>query len=673
MTAKEAYSRAEKLRQQLQQLSYEYYVLDQPSVDDAIYDGLMTELKRLEHDFPEIITPDSPTQRVGGVALSKFEKIEHQSRMLSLDDVFSKEEVEAWVQRIRKMNAAISEHPELFVDIKMDGLACSLVYEDGKLARAVTRGDGFVGEDVTTNVRTIASVPLKLRLHEDTTSFMQGRTEIRGEIVMHKEDFAALNKQLEDTGKKTYANPRNLAAGTIRQLDPRIVAERKLYFRAYDILRASSEELPTNESAYKTMRSLGFLVNSEATVLHSLKEVHAHIDQWQDKRHELPFNTDGLVIKINDRAVFRALGVVGKNPRGAIAFKYPAEQTTTRVRDIFVNIGRTGAATPVAILEPVVVAGSTVQMATLHNEDEVRRKDIRVGDTVIVRKAGDIIPEVVEALTDLRDGKEEPFVMPTHCPVCETALVRVEGEAAWRCPNEQCPTRVARRLEHFASRAAMNIEGLGERNVEVLLNCGLVQDIADVFALKKEDVLKLDRFAETSANKLIEAIRAKETPTLARFVYALGIRHVGTQTAIDLANQFRNLDSLKNATIEELNAVEGIGRVVAESVAAWFAEPTNQQLLDKFEAYGVKPQPVEQVGGPLSGINVVVTGSLGSMSREQAAEKIRSLGGTFQSSVGKDTTYLVAGGKVGASKLAKAEKYGTKIIDEQELLKLLEG
>lgn len=672
MNATEAKVRAQKLKAQLNQFAYEYYVLDEPSVDDSVYDGLMGELKDIEGEYPETITPDSPTQRVGGTPLDKFTKVTHRNRMLSLNDVFNKEDIVSWLNRIKKLDNRLPAEPELFVDIKMDGLACSLIYEEGELKTAVTRGDGFVGEDVTMNVRTIGSVPLVLRQSSGYERFSSGRTEIRGEIVMYKDDFVLLNKQLEEEGKKVYANPRNLAAGTIRQLDPRLVSARKLYFRAYDIIRDDMSELPTIHYAYEAMREVGFLINDQAAVIRKLEEVYKFIEEWSQKRHDLPFNTDGLVIKVNDRAIMSNLGVVGKNPRGAIAFKYPAERSTTKVKDIFISIGRTGAATPVAMLEPVVVAGSTVQMATLHNEDDVKRKDIRIGDTVIIHKAGDIIPEVVEPLINLRDGNEKEFIMPSNCPECNTPLVRLESEAVWRCPNNNCPTRVAKRLQHFASRPAMEIEGLGEKNVEALLNAGLVQDIADIYTITKEQLLELDRFALVSASKLVDAIQSKKNPPLSRFIFGLGIRHVGAQTAIDLANSFRSIGNLQKATIEELHAVEGIGVVVAESIVAWFAEPVNQQLLNKFEEYRVTPQEVERVGGPLEGKSFVITGSLGNMSREEAAEKIRSLGGAFQSSVGKGTTYLVAGGSVGASKLAKAEKFGTQIIDEAELMKLIQ-
>jgi DNA ligase (NAD+) len=665
--------RAVKLRKLLNQYSHEYHVLDEPSVDDAVYDSLFGELKALEAEHPELVTSDSPTQRVGNAPIAKFQKVEHRSRMISLNDVFSREEVEAWLVRVRKLAPEMDEKVEFFADIKMDGLACSLIYEEGKLVRAVTRGDGFIGEDVTSNIKTIQSVPLTLHESKEAKKFLRGITEIRGEIVMFKKDFELLNTQLEQEGKKTYANPRNLAAGTIRQLDPRLVAQRKLYFLPYDILRDDPRDIPTNDFAYRILGELGFKIDRDTRIIHSVNELVDYAKSWEKKRFDLPFNTDGMVVKLNDRELYRALGIVGKNPRGAIAYKYPAEQATTRIKDIFVSIGRTGAATPVAMLEPVIVAGSTVQMATLHNEDEVKRKGVLIGDTVVVRKAGDIIPEVVEPLVELRDGSEKPFVMPKECPECDTELDRPEGEAVWRCPNPVCPAKTWRGVQHFASKGALDIDGMGEKNVAVLLGAGLIKDAADLYALKKEQLLKLDRFAEISAQKLIDAIAAKKNPPLAKFLYALGIRHVGAQTAQDIAAHFGSLDAIRKATIDQLHEVEGVGEIVAESMVAWFENPEHQALLGKFAAYGVRPQEVAKVSteGPLSGKYFVITGSLSGMDREEAADKIRALGGTFQTSVGKNTNYLVTGGSVGASKLAKAEKYGTKVIDEQKLKELL--
>jgi DNA ligase (NAD+) len=663
--------RAAKLRELINDYRYNYHVLNKSIMSESAADSLKHELAQIEAENPELITPYSPTQRVAGQPLPQFKKIEHSTRMLSLNDVFNEDEFSAWVKRISKL--AGRENIEFFMDLKMDGLACALVYQDGILVQGVTRGDGFVGEDVTMNIRTIESIPLRLRQSKDYGQFLKGRTEIRGEIVMYKDQFAKLNAEREKQGLPKFANPRNLAAGTIRQLDPKLVAARPLQFHDYDLLRDSPADVPTNEYAYQAIRELGLRANLEAKTAKSAKEVMNFAAKWEEKRKDLSFNTDGLVVKVNDRGLFRRLGVVGKAPRGAVAYKYPAEQSTTKVKDIFVSIGRTGSATPVAMLEPVVVAGSTVQMATLHNEGEVHRKDIRIGDTVIVQKAGDVIPEVVRPLVELRDGSEKVFKMPTHCPDCNTKLVKTKAEdAVWRCPNNACPSRAWKQIQHYASKDALDIEGLGEKNVIALINAGLIKDAADIYKITKEDLLKLERFAEISAGKLVNAIQDKKTPPLPRFIYGLGIRHIGTQTAIDLATHFKILNKLSISTIDELSEVEGIGEVVAEAVVEWFEEPRNKKLLEKFEKLGVKPQAAKEIQGPLSGKNFVVTGHLDSMSREEAAERIRALGGTFQSSVGKETNYLVVGANVGAGKLSKAAKLGTKQINEAEFLKMLD-
>jgi len=662
--------RATKLRELINDYRYNYHVLNKSTMSEAAADSLKHELSQIETEHPELITPDSPTQRVAGEPLPGFAKIRHSSRMLSLNDVFDQGEFDAWVTRITKLLPG--QKIEFFMDLKMDGLACALIYQDGVLAQGVTRGDGFVGEDVTANIRTIESIPLSLRHSKDSDKFLSGRTEIRGEIFMYKDAFEKLNEDRQARGLPKFANPRNLAAGTIRQLDPKLVAARPLQFHAYDLLRQDPADVPTNDFAYKTIRQLGLITNSEAITAQAPEQVMKFASEWEQKRKTLPFNTDGLVIKVNDRRQFARLGVVGKAPRAAVAFKYPAEQATTRVKDIFVSIGRTGSATPVAMLEPVVVAGSTVQMATLHNESEVARKDIRIGDTVIIHKAGDVIPEVVRPLVELRHGTEKPFKMPTHCPDCNTKLAKLKAaDAVWRCPNEHCPSRSWKRIEHYASKAALDIDGLGEKNVIALIDAGLVKDPADLYTIKEGDLLKLDRFAEISAGKLVKAIADKKHPPLPRFIYGLGIRHVGVQTAVDLAAHFKTLNKLSNSTIDELSEVDGVGEIVAEAIVEWFEEPTNKHLLAKFEKYGVHPEKAEEISGPLSGKNFVVTGSLESMSREEAAERIRVLGGTFQSSVGKETDYLVVGANVGESKLVKARQLGTKQITEQEFQKLI--
>lgn len=666
MNIKEASERAEKLKKLINDYRYHYHVLDESIMSEAAADSLKHELTRIEEKFPELITPDSPTQRIAGAPLQKFASVPHTQRMLSLNDVFSEVEVTAWLSRIKKLRT----FENLFADIKMDGLACALVYIDGVLERAVTRGDGVMGEDVTSNVRTINDVPLRLR---GDKRFHIGRTEIRGEIVMYKQDFAALNARREEQGLALFANPRNLAAGTIRQLDPKMVAERPLHFHGYDLIREDASEVPTYSAAYDAIADLGLRINKNYEVLPAdTRNVIQTAERWDEKRQELPFNSDGLVFKVNDREVYSQLGIVGKAPRGAVAYKYPAEQATTKVKDIFISIGRTGAATPTAILEPVVVSGSRVQMATLHNEGEVLRKDIRIGDTVIIHKAGDIIPEVIEPLVKLRDGSEKQFVMPADCPDCGTKLVKQKAnEAVWRCPNVRCPARVQNRIQHFASKSALDIEGLGEKNVLTLLKAGLIHDTPDIYKLRKEDLLKLERFAEVSAQKLIAAIAQKKSPPLERFLYGLGIRHVGIQTATELARKFGTLQAIKKLTIDDLEAVDGIGTVVAESIIAWFEDDVNRRILDEFERYDVCPTKTEMVHGPLKDKKFVVTGTLESMGRELAAEEIRKRGGTFQSAVSKDTNYLVVGGKTGSSKLVKAKKYGVEVIDEQKFLTLL--
>ncbi len=663
--------RIEELKKLIDQYSYEYHVLDNPTVTDAIYDGLFNELKQLEAAHPELVAPDSPTQRVGNKLLEGFNKVTHSRRMLSLNDVFDPSEVRAWVERMDKLLPGTTH--EFFADIKMDGLACALIYEEGLLVQAVTRGDSFVGEDVTMNVRTIKNVPLRLRTSKGYETFLRGRTEIRGEVVMLKKEFTALNARQRAEGKPEFANPRNLAAGTIRQLDPSLVASRPLSFRGYDLLRDDTSEVPTNMYAYEALTALGITRNKEASVFKSIDEVMAFVNHWGEARHDLPFNTDGLVVKVNDRALFDELGVVGKQPRGAVAYKYAAEQATTIVKDIVISIGRTGAATPVAVFDPVVVAGTTVQHASLHNADEIARLDVRRGDTVVIFKAGDIIPQVEIVLKELRP-KGAPAInyeeeLARQYP--ELEFVRSEGEVVYRVKGASGPLILKRALQHFASKGALDIDTLGEKNVEALVDAKLVHDLADIYALTKEQLLTLDRFAEISAQKLIDAIDEKRQPPLERFVYGLGIRHVGVQTAIDLVNKFGALDRLTHATIEQLEEVDGVGRVVAESVAAWFADEDNISLLEKFSALGVKPH-FKQKSGTLAGLRFVVTGTLDSMGRDEVAEKIRELGGTFQTSVGKDTDYLVAGGKVGASKLQKAQTYGTKILNEAEFIKLLE-
>lgn len=659
--------RIDQLRTLINEYRYNYHVLNESTMSESAADSLKHELSQLEEQYPEFITSDSPTQRVAGAALDKFKKVAHRVPMISLNDVFDETEVRAWIARMEKLLPGSSH--EFFCDIKMDGLACALIYEDGVLKQAVTRGDSKIGEDVTMNVRTIENIPLRLR----GDSFLsRGRTEIRGEIVMLKEAFARLNAEREKSGEPLFKNPRNLAAGTIRQLDPRLVAARPLTFIGYDMLRDDASELSTNHHVYEYLHDLGITTSSKQKYFTSVEDVMKYVHVLDTERDILPFNTDGLVVKVDDRAQFARLGTVGKSPRAAVAYKYAAEEATTIVKDIVISIGRTGAATPVAVFDPVQVAGTTVQHASLHNADEIARKDVRVGDTVIIYKAGDIIPQVERVLLELRphESKSFDYVSELKRQYPELDFERPEGEAVYRVKGATGPLLLKRALQHFASKGALDIDTLGEKNVVALVDAGLVNDFADIYLLTKEQLLEIDRFADISAEKLITAIKDKREPALERFVYGLGVRHVGTQTAIDLVNHFESLETLSHATIDQLGSVDGVGKVVAESVAAWFADEDNQHLLEKFKNVGVAPH-YEKKSGKLLGKNFVVTGTLSSMSREEAVERIRVQGGIFQTAVAKDTDYLVAGAKTGASKLKKAEQYGTNIINEQDFSELL--
>jgi DNA ligase (NAD+) len=671
VTKSEARARIDKLRDQINDYRYHYHVLDESIMSEAAADSLKHELTLLEQEHPELITPDSPTQRVAGAPSARFAKIRHAVPMISLNDVFNKDEVAAWAARVDKLTPG--QKTDYFCDTKQDGLAGALVYQDGYLTQAVTRGDGQVGEDVTANVRTINSVPLSLRTTIGFEQFLTGRTEIRGEIVMLKSDFAELNDKQAAAGLPLFANPRNLAAGTIRQLDPALVAARPLTFIAYDLLRDNPTDVPTNDFAYQALRALGVSSNKHATVFSDIPSLMAFVDEWETKRIELPMNTDGMVIKVNDRAQYSALGVVGKAPRGAVAFKFPAEETTTIVKDIVLSVGRTGAATPVAVFDPVQLAGTTVQHASLHNADEIARLDARVGDTVIVYKAGDIIPKVLSVLPKLRPAHSKPFNMEAELArqYPELEFERPEGEVVYRVIGATGPLLLKKAIAHFASRAALDIDTLGEKNVDAIVDAGLVSDAADLYTLTTDQLLELDRFADISAGKLVDAIRATTRPELPRFIYALGIRHIGTQTAIDLANAFSSLDALQHATLDSLMAVEGIGKIVSESILAWFADPENADLLDKFNKLGVETVFERASVGPLTGQVFVITGTLELGGRDEVADMLRALGATVKDQVTKDTTSVVVGVSPGASKITKAEKMSIPMIDEDAVRKLL--
>ena len=666
-------TRYRQLLELLNRYSYEYHTLDAPSVSDEVYDSLFAELKKIEAENPAIISPNSPSQRVGNIISEKFQKIPHASRMLSLNDVFSEGEVIKWFERIQKIEPNL--RAEFFADIKMDGLACSLIYKNGEFVRAVTRGDSFVGEDVSSNVRTIKNIPMFLNLTDENFAFLgEGKTEIRGEIVIFKEDFEKLNAERRAKNEPEFANPRNLAAGTIRQLDSGVVASRPLKFMAYDLLRDEKTEIPTHDFAYKALSAIGFQRNPQAAKIKSVAEVLNFIKKWGSEREKLPFNTDGLVVKINDRADFDRLGVVGKQPRAAVAFKYEAEQATTVVKDIVISLGRTGAATPVAVFDPVSVAGTTIKHASLHNADEIERKDVRIGDTVVIFKAGDIIPQVKEVVFELRPKNTEKFnyekVLRQQYPDLE--FERPLGEAVYRVKGQNSAIILKRALEYYASKPALNIENLGEKNVEALVDAGLVNDIADIYTLKIDDLLELERFAELSSKNLLEAIENSKNPPLHKFIAALGIRHIGDQTSRDLAQKFKSLNALVDAGLEDFLSVDGIGKVVAESLIAWFSSEDNLALLEKFANLGVKPVFEEKkTGGKLNGAKFVITGTLAGISREEMAEKIREFGGEFQKTITRETDFLLIGEKVGASKIAKAEKLGVKVISQAEFEEMI--
>ena len=654
----------------LNQYSLEYHSLDAPSVSDAVYDSLFAELKQIESEHPNLISDNSPSQRVGNAVKGGFSKVEHASRMLSLNDVFSEQDVVEWFTRIKKLNPDLRE--EFFCDIKMDGLACSLIYENGEFVRAVTRGDSFVGEDVSSNVRTIKNVPMLLASGPDF--LREGRTEVRGEIVILKHDFENLNRIQRENGEPEFANPRNLAAGTIRQLDPKITAKRPLKFMAYDLIREDTSEIPTNAFAYQTLSQIGFARNPQAAKVSSIQKVLEFIHQWSEARKDLDFNTDGVVVKLNDRADFAALGVVGKQPRAAVAFKYSPEEATAVVEDIVISVGRTGAATPVAVFEPVQLAGTTVKHASLHNADEIARLDVRIGDTVVVYKAGDIIPKVDRVLTELRtqDLPKFNFEQELARQFPEVEFYRPEGEVVFRARGLNSDLILKKSVAFYASKAGLDIENLGEKNVDLLVDAGLVTDLADIYDLKKADLLKLERFAELSADNLLGAIEKAKNPELHKFIAALGIRHVGGETAKILAEKFGSFEALREVSFEKLLEIDGIGQKMAESILAYFASEENMAVVEKMFGFGVKVQDFAKIEGSLSGKNFVITGTLSGMSREEAAAKIEHLGGNFQKTISKTTDFLVTGGKVGASKLAKAEKLGVKILTEDDFLEMLQ-
>ncbi len=669
-------NKIDRLRAQINDLRHRYHVLNDPEVTDAMYDGLMTELKKIENEHPELITPDSPTQRVAGKPLDKFEKIKHVVPQWSFNDAFDEQDLLDWEERILKMleksEGARPQDISYVCELKIDGLHMVLTYETGKLINAATRGDGSVGEDVTQNVRTIVSVPLVLS--EPVSLVAEGEVWLSAKMLTEINKERALNEEPE------FANPRNAAAGTIRQLDANIVAKRKLALTAYDISLSPIVITQTQEEELITLKKLGFKTDANWRVVKSVSEILEFWQEWQNKKHTQDFWIDGVVIKVNEKKYQDALGFTGKAPRWAIAFKFPAEQGTTKIKEVYVQVGRTGALTPVALMEPVRLAGTTVTHATLHNFEEIARLDVRVGDTVVVEKAGDIIPKVIKVLEKMRTGSEKPIKEPTKCPICGSEVMRRNtadkkqtASVALFCVNPKCFAQELERLIHFVSKKAFDIDGLGEKIVEHLITVGLVKNAADFFTLTIGDIEPLERFAEKSAANLIDSIESAKKVTLPRFIFGLGIHHVGEETAVRLAEHFGTLAKIQSAHLEDLQTVSDIGPRVAESIVEYFAVAENIQLLADLQTRGVKILPVEArpTLGPLSGQSFVLTGSLETMSRDEAKDKLRARGATISESVSKNTSFVIVGAEPG-SKYAKAQKLGVKILSEQELLKILQ-
>ncbi len=662
--AQTAKLRVEELRSQINYHDYRYYTLDAPEVADAEYDRLIRELRELEGRHPELITPDSPTQRVSGQPIEAFGVVEHRVPLLSLGNAFSEDELRAWFKRVT--NLAEREDIALVCEPKIDGLAVALVYENGAFVQGATRGDGMRGENITQNLRTIRSIPLTL------SKPAAARFEVRGEVYMTRPGFQRLNEERGAQGLPLFASPRNSAAGSLRQLDPSVTATRPLDIFLYQLGWADGQAPPTQWETLQWMGTLGFRTNPLIQRFTDIDAVVEHVKSWEQHRDDLDYEIDGLVIKVDEFALQRAMGVVGREPRWAIAFKFPPTQATTKLKRIETNVGRTGVLTPFAILEPVIVAHARVELATLHNEEDIRRKDIRIGDTVIVQRAGDVIPQVVGPVVSLRSGTELPYVMPAQCPVCGFEVVRPEGEVRTYCPNKSCPAQIFRLLCHFASRGAMDIEGLGESMAQQLLESKLVEDIGDVYSLTKEQLVTLERMGEKSAENLLAGIEASKQRPLSRVLFALGIRHVGDETAELLAGHFGSMDALANAALEELEAVPAIGPKTAQSVHEYFQEEQNLELIEKLRAAGVRLEGATAAReGPLMGSSFVVTGSLSRWSRNEIESLIKSFGGAVGSSVTKKTSYLVAGESPG-SKLVKAQEYNVMVLDEEGFKELLQ-
>ncbi|NNU90848.1 NAD-dependent DNA ligase LigA [Anoxybacillus sp. CHMUD] len=649
-----------ELREQIEKHNYAYYVLDQPSISDAEYDELMRKLMELEEQYPQYKTPDSPSQRVGGAPLEAFQKVTHRVPMLSLSNAFNEGDLRDFDRRVRQEVGDV----RYVCELKIDGLAVSLRYEDGYFVQGATRGDGTTGEDITENLKTIRSLPLRLR--------KQVTIEVRGEAYMPRKSFEKLNEKRKMNGEELFANPRNAAAGSLRQLDPKVAASRQLDIFAYHVVNAEELGILSHSAALNYLDELGFKTNPARQVCETIDDVLSYIEQWHGRRASLPYDIDGIVIKVDAFAQQKQLGATAKSPRWAIAYKFPAEEVVTQLVDIELSVGRTGVVTPTAILQPVRVAGTIVQRASLHNEDYIREKDIRLGDYVVIKKAGDIIPEVVRSLPERRTGKEEPFDMPTHCPACASELVRLDDEVALRCVNPQCPAQIREGLIHFVSRQAMNIDGLGEKVIAQLFEHGLVRSVADLYTLTKDELVALERMGEKSATNLLQAIETSKQNSLERLLFGLGIRHVGAKAAKTLAEHFETMERLQQATKEGLTAIHEIGEKMADSIVTYFSKEEVKQLLERLRAYGVNmtykgAKQTVDISSTFAGKTFVLTGTLQSMSRSEAKEAIEALGGKVTGSVSKKTDVVVVGEDAG-SKLEKAKQLGITIWDEARFL-----
>lgn len=664
MNKEEAKERIEKLRELIEKYRYSYHVLDKSLVSDEVNDSLKHELQELENRFPELVTVDSPTQRVGGKPLEKFEKVTHSQPMLSLTDAFSAEEMGEWETRNQKI---ASDKFNYFAELKIDGLAVSLIYENGKFIRGATRGDGRVGEDVTQNLKTIEAIPLKITAIAPTFK-IPNRLEVRGEVYMPVETFQELNIKYKKEGKALLANPRNAAAGSIRQLDPKITAERKLSFIAWDLIGVKKR---THQALHEELRTLGFKTITENKYCKTLEDIEHFKSHIEKEREKLPFQIDGIVAVINDNNSREKLGVVGKAPRGMIAYKFAPEEATTIVEDIQVQIGRTGTLTPVAVLKPVLVAGSTISRATLHNEDEIRKKDIKIDDTVVIHKAGDVIPEVEKVIKELRSGKEREFHFPKKCPQCGGKVIREEGKAAYKCQNKNCYTIKRRAIYHFVSRPAFDMAGLGPKILDKFMEEGLIKDAADLFKLEKGDIEPLERFAEKSAQNIVDTIQEHKEIDLSRFIYALGMPNVGEESVYDLAEKFETIGKLQKASLEEIDSIRDVGSVVAKSIYSWFQDKNNLEFVKRLMKAGVRiNSKVKTQSSKLDGMTIVFTGGLEHLTRDEAKNLARKNGADVSESVSSETSFVVAGTEPG-EKYENAQKLGVKIINEKDFLDFL--